>query len=246
MKNSTLIVIPAHNEAETIGCVIDAVRARYDIDIVVIDDGSDDATAAIARQHGAHVESQPRGGYGAATLHGFSYACQQGYEAIATIDGDGQHDTSELGRFFELAREWDVVSGTRYHPQSPVIGCAPPERVRLNREMTEAVRCVTGYDITDAFCGMKAYRCDALRKLRLTETGYAFPMQFWVQAARAGLTVIEVPVKRIYLSSTRSFGSGLDDFERRRDYYRRALRAELQQWPERAQRCPDTLASGTA
>lgn len=223
---SSLIVIPAHNEAPTVQRVVAAVRDRTSADVLVVDDGSSDGTAALARAAGARVVRGRRGGYGAALLRGFEAAMDEGYERIATIDADGQHDPRELPRILELARDWDIVSGTRYHPRSPVVGSAPADRMRINREMTRRVNALTGYGLTDAFCGFKAYRVEALRRVPLDEPGYAFPLQFWVRAARAGLTVTEVPVGKIYLPVSRSFGGGLDDPVARRAYYLRVLEAE--------------------
>ncbi|MCH7729514.1 MAG: glycosyltransferase family 2 protein, partial [Planctomycetes bacterium] len=76
-----------------------------------------------------------------------------------------------------------------------------------------------GLELTDAFCGFKAYRVPALKKLRLAESGYAMPIELWVQVAHAELSVIELPVPRIYLEEDRSFGGSLDDATARLEYY---------------------------
>ena len=73
--------------------------------------------------------------------------------------------------------------------------------------------------LTDAFCGFKAYRVEALAKLNLTEPGYAMPIELWVQAAHNGLRVVELPVPLIYLDERRSFGGALDDADTRLEYY---------------------------
>src|SRR5262249_39545217 len=77
-----------------------------------------------------------------------------------------------------------------------------------------------GLNLTDAFCGFKAYRREALEKLHLTETGWGMPLQLWVQAAHLGLRIKEVGVPRLYLDPTRAFGGVLDDAEQRLAYYR--------------------------
>jgi dolichol-phosphate mannosyltransferase len=76
-----------------------------------------------------------------------------------------------------------------------------------------------GFQLTDAFCGFKAYRVDALAHLTIDEAGYAMPLQLWVQAAAARLKVIELPVPLIYLDEKRSFGGALDDAATRLEYY---------------------------
>lgn len=160
-------------------------------------------------------------------IRGFRWAQDRGYAYAATIDADGQHDPRVLPEFLAAARSWDVVSGTRNHPNSPVYGAAPPDRIRINRDLTRRINARTGWGLTDAFCGLKAYRVEALRRLYLDEAGYAFPIQFWVQAASANLTVIERPVGRIYFATQRSFGGGLDDPEARHAYYLRVLEDEM-------------------
>jgi dolichol-phosphate mannosyltransferase len=77
--------------------------------------------------------------------------------------------------------------------------------------------------LTDAFCGFKAYRVESLQKLDLTEQGYAMPLELWVQAAHAGLKIVEVAVPLIYLDEKRSFGGSLDDAERRLAHYREVI-----------------------
>jgi len=77
--------------------------------------------------------------------------------------------------------------------------------------------------LTDAFCGFKCYRVDALKHLHITEPGYAMPLEVWVQASQAGLKVIELPVPLIYLDEKRSFGGVLDDAQTRLEYYHLTL-----------------------
>jgi dolichol-phosphate mannosyltransferase len=225
-----LVVIPAYNEESTVGAVVRAVgEAAVDADVVVVDDRSQDATALRAREAGAEViRTGRRHGYGAAIIRGFEHALAGGYEAVATIDADGQHDPASLATLFGVLAGADVASGSRYHPASPPgVGAAPPDRIRINREITELVNCVTGWTLTDAFCGLKAYRTAPLGRLRLDEEGYAFPLQFWIRAWQAGLRVVEVPVEKIYLSVRREFGNGLDNAETRGAYYRRIIQREV-------------------
>lgn len=225
-----LVIIPAYNEEATVGAVVRAIRDMYPhMDVVVVNDRSADETARIAQDAGATViHTRCRHGYGAAMMYGFSYARTQGYEVLATIDADGQHDPRALGPLFERAAQYDVVSGSRYHPDSPVgEGATPPDRYRINREFTELVNCITGWTLTDAFCGLKAYRVEPLARLNLTEAGYGFPLQFWMRAWREGLRVVEVPVEKIYLSVHRQFGNGLDNPDDRRRYYRAIIEREV-------------------
>ena len=107
------------------------------------------------------------------------------------------------------------------------------DRRRINMEMTGEINRRLGLELSDAFCGFKAYRVEALSRLRLTEDGYAFPMQFWVQAAAAGLSITEVPVRLIYNDLNRSFGGPLDDSQVRIRHYRQVLHCELERCAHR-------------
>ena len=93
----------------------------------------------------------------------------------------------------------------------------------INRRLTAEINNRLGFHLTDAFCGFKAYRTSALRQMRITDAGYAMPLQLWVEAAAAGLTVIEIPVPLIYLDLARSFGGSLDHAETRLAYYNQVL-----------------------
>jgi glycosyltransferase involved in cell wall biosynthesis len=113
-----LVIIPAYNEADSIGGVIRRVRASAPgADVVVIDDGSTDATAAIAQESGALVVSLPHNlGIGGAVQTGYVFAAEMGYDIAVQVDGDGQHDPSEIAEIVApvLAGQADVVIGSRY------------------------------------------------------------------------------------------------------------------------------------
>jgi dolichol-phosphate mannosyltransferase len=119
------------------------------------------------------------------------------------------------------------VSGSRYLRRFPGDSEPPAARRRINAEITAEINRRFGLSLTDAFCGFKAYTRRALERLRVTETGYAMPLEVWVQAAAAGLVIEEVPVPLLYLDLARSFGGALDDAATRLAYYRGVLdRAE--------------------
>lgn len=230
-----LIVIPVYNEAPSIEKVLDqTVAVAPNIDILVVDDGSDDDSPRIlAGRDDIKVLRHPVNmGYGTALMDGFDYARRHGYRQVLTMDCDEQHDPQLIPEFLALARQWDVVSGSRYMVDGPPrLGTVPQDRRQINRIITRRINQLTGYALTDAFCGFKAYRVEALGRLQLSEPGYAFPLQFWLQAARARLTVIERPVPLIYVPSfERRFGGGLDDSERRLAYYNDVIEKEVAKW----------------
>lgn len=230
-----LIVIPVYNEAPSIEKVLNQVaQFAPNTDVLVVDDGSDDESPDIlaARDDIELLRHPVNMGYGVALMDGFTYARSHGYERVLTMDCDEQHDPKLIPQFFKLAREWDVVSGSRYMIDGPPkLGEVPEDRRQINAHITERINELTGYELTDAFCGFKAYRVGALGKLRLSEPGYAFPLQFWLQAARHKLTVVERPVPLIYVPSfERRFGGGLDDSERRLAYYNEVIEKEVAKW----------------
>lgn len=120
MHNRTLVAIPAWNEEGSIAGVITLVREhRPDADVLVVDDGSSDRTAAIALDAGAVVVSLPFNvGVGGAMRTAFLYAMREGYDALVQVDADGQHDPADLDHVLDGLSEADVVVGTRFHPNS--------------------------------------------------------------------------------------------------------------------------------
>ncbi len=197
-----LILIPLYNEAD---CVVDVIRNLRQVrteDLLIVDDGSTDGSVIAIEASGVRlphlIRHRRNRGYGMALRSGFEVALRQGYEIVVTFDAAGQHDPRDISRLLDVLPGADVVSGSRFHPDSPWMGTPPSERLRANQRLTASVRRHTGYEITDSACGLKAYRAAALRWLRITEPGYAMPYQVWGQAARLSLVVREVPVTMIY------------------------------------------------
>jgi len=219
---SSVVVMPVYNEAETVGAVLDAVKEHFDGTIIVIDDGSTDETPRVLARRGdvSVVHLDANCGYGCALRIGFDMANDMGFEYIVTMDCDGQHEPAHIPQFLKaLEVGGDIVSGSRYLPASGENGAAPADRREINQRVTAMINEHTGWSLTDSFCGFKAYRVDALQRIRLTEPGYAMPLELWAQAWCAKLSVSELAVERIYCDRDRSFGAELDDPERRVAYY---------------------------
>ncbi len=130
---------------------------------------------------------------------------------------------SRIAVLLEAIHDADMVSGSRYLRDFRQDTPAPTDRRAINQTITQEINQRYGLEITDAFCGFKAYKREALAKLRITETGWGMPLQLWVQAARLGLRIKEVGVPRIYLDPRRAFGGMLNDAEARLAYYRKIL-----------------------
>jgi dolichol-phosphate mannosyltransferase len=240
-----LIAIPVYNEERHLERVLSDV-VRYSPEVLAVDDGSTDRSAEILDANPfVEVHHHDRNeGYGQSLIDAFDIAIRRRFDWIVTLDADEQHDPAAIGTFLEAAAAGgvDVLSGSRYLPQSLQETPVPEERRAINVLVARILHRLTPYDLTDAFCGFKACRVAALQALHLTETGYAMPLQFWVQAARAGLRVRELPVKLIYVDPTRTFGGGLDDPRRRLRHYLEVLDRELIAWAAEAGRAAEGAA----
>jgi glycosyltransferase involved in cell wall biosynthesis len=217
-----LTALPVYNEVAHVDAVLDQVT-RLVGDVLVVDDGSTDGTSErLAARNDIRVVTHPKNrGYGAALITAFEYAQVHNYEVVVTIDCDGQHEPQRIKQLVEACRDVDIVSGSRYlDSKIDSTGIAPADRRRINFTITDELNRLLGLQLTDAFCGFKAYKVEALGKLELTEQGYAMPLELWVQAAHAGLKIVEVAVPLIYLDEKRSFGGSLDDAEKRLAHYR--------------------------
>jgi dolichol-phosphate mannosyltransferase len=222
-----LTAIPVYNEAKHVRGVLAEVR-RYAPDILVIDDGSTDDTPRLldSEPNVARVTHSPNRGYGAAIATAFRYAIDHGYEILVTMDCDGQHEPARIPVLLEAIHDADIVSGSRYLRDFRQDTPPPTDRRSINATITREINARHGLNLTDAFCGFKAYRVPALRDFRITEAGWGMPLQLWVQAARLGLRVKEVGVPRLYLDPNRAFGGVLNDPTERLAYYRGILASE--------------------
>lgn len=230
----TLVAIPVYNEERHVRRVLDRVL-QYASDVVVVDDGSTDATTQIVAEYRVNVLRRiDNRGYGRSLREAFGWAICQGYDWVVTMDCDDQHEPESLPDFFrEIERDrLDLISGSRY--LSPAAEASvPPDRLAINRAITAEINERFGLSITDAFCGFKAHRVESLRQLTLCQDGYAFPMQLWVQSVALGHRIGELPVKLIYNDPNRTFGASLDNPQARLAHYRRILHREICRWRDR-------------
>ncbi len=238
----TLIAIPVYNEERYVERVLDRVLAQGQ-NVLVIDDGSTDSTPCLLPRFPVevirHAENR---GYGRSMFDALRWAAVDGYDWVITMDCDEQHEPEAIPDFLRAMEEdgADVVSGSRYLSLDGADDVPPQNRRAINATITAELNDRLGLSITDAFCGFKAYRVDAVRRLELTETGYAFPMQFWVQAVAAGLRIEEIPVRLIYNDPNRTFGGPLNDDAIRLRHYREVMEREMDRRRERLA----SLASG--
>lgn len=231
MPARVLTALPVYNEESHVEGVLAQVR-QYTSDILVVDDGSTDSTPDLLQRQPniATVVHDPNRGYGAALVSAFEYAVQHGYDALVTIDCDGQHQPKlipELADRLLKDPKTDLVSGSRYLEIFDGQSLPPEDRRAINVQITEWINKNLRLNLTDTFCGFKAYRVDSLKKLNITEFGYAMPLQLWVHAVAAGWNIVEHAVPLVYLEEERSFGGSLDDGQKRLAYYKEVLNAAV-------------------
>jgi glycosyltransferase involved in cell wall biosynthesis len=225
-----LLAMPAYNEASHLPDVLPGVQ-RHIRDILVVDDGSTDGTPEVLRSFPAvaTLRHPTNRGYGQSLVDAFDYAIRKGYDWVITMDCDEQHAPEHIPEFIReaLKDDADILSGSRYLVAFEGTDIPPPARRAINMNVTALLRCQVGLELTDAFCGFKAYRVQGLKHFRITDTGYAMPLQVWVQAARAGLRIRELPIRLIYNDPNRHFGGALDDPHVRLMHYVTVMRNEM-------------------
>jgi glycosyltransferase involved in cell wall biosynthesis len=225
-----LIAIPIFNERKYVEKVLAKVK-HFHPDILVVDDGSTDGTAdLLQRRSDIHlIRHSVNRGYGQSLIDAFAYADRHGYDWVITMDCDEQHEPERIPDFIREIEtdEWDLISGSRYLQQMAGDDLPPGDRRTINATITSIINDLFNLNLTDSFCGFKAHRVCAMRRIHLDETGYAFPMQLWPQVVRAGFRIKEIPVRLIYNDPTRHFGGMLDDADHRLQHYLNVLNTEL-------------------
>ncbi len=199
-----IVVIPTYNEAENLAWIVARVReAQPDIDVLVVDDESPDGTGRIAdslaeadpQVHVLHRAA--KGGLGAAYLHGFGWALDEGYDVIGEMDADGSHQPEQLHRLLTALDHADLVIGSRWVPGGSVVNW-PRRRELLSRGGNLYVRLLLGIAVRDATAGYRLFRRQTLEKIDLAKvrsTGYVFQTDLVARTLNAGLTVREVPIE---------------------------------------------------
>ena len=192
-------IVPALNEEHTIGRVIDELRA-FDpgLDIVVVDDGSGDGTTQVAEAKGVHVLRLPFNlGIGGAVQTGFRYAFENDYDLAVRVDGDGQHDPSQLGRVVEpvLRGDADIVVGSRFaSDESSGYRSSRSRRLGI-RLLALVVSRIVGQRVTDTTSGFQAVNRDGIA-LFARDYPHDYPeVEATVMVFRHGLRLHEVPVE---------------------------------------------------
>lgn len=196
-NHSVWIVVPAFNEAKVIGNVVETLVALYP-NVVVVDDGSADSTAAEAAAHGALVVKHPVNlGQGAALQTGIEFCLRHHPCFIVTFDADGQHNLDDVLSMLDLAAKenCDVVLGSRFLGQTISM---PTSRRVLLRLAIWFTRATTGLALTDTHNGLRVFTAAAAEKVRISHNGMAHASEILEQIARLRLRYIEAPMTVTY------------------------------------------------
>ena len=197
-------LIPAYQEEENIGQVVERARKINGVEeVIVVDDGSADRTCEVAKRSGATVLKHAKNaGKGRSLQTGFSYAVSKGFNAIITLDGDGQHLPEEIPLFIEKARkeEADIVVGSRMEDPRGM----PPLRYWTNVLTSLVTTMLAGTRIRDSQSGFRLIRSKVLQEVSLESPKFAVESELLIKAGKKGFNIKEIPITSVYLpDSTR-------------------------------------------
>jgi glycosyltransferase involved in cell wall biosynthesis len=202
LRDEICAVIPCFNEGRSIRRIVSEVREHL-ATVLVIDDGSTDATVREAQAAGAIVLRQPRNlGKGAALKAGFARAAEQGFRAVLTLDGDGQHDTSEIPLFVDAFEKegCDIVVGNRMTDVRPM----PLLRRWSNRFSSWVLSRMAGQRIWDSQCGYRLVSLQLWNAVKLETRRYEMESEILIRASRHGARLGQVRVRTIYFKASGS------------------------------------------
>ena len=191
-----MAVIPARDAEATLGEVIQGVKkALPEATVLVVDDGSTDATSKAARDAGADViRHEVNRGKGAALQTGFDEASRRGIERVLTLDADGQHDPAYAPRLLQALDSSDLVIGSRDGNRAGM----PWIRRATNSVMTRIVSGLAGREIQDTQSGYRAIRSEVLAAVRPGSSRFEYESEFLIEAGRKGFRIGSVPIPTLY------------------------------------------------
>lgn len=204
------VVLPVYNESKTIGPLISRIKEQ-DLEVLVVDDGSDDDTFAVAKAYGAAVlRNAVNEGKGASLIKGFQYALAGNYGAVITMDGDGQHLPSDIPYFIRLATYSNsaILIGNRMFRVKNM----PVLRFLANKVMSWFISFLAKQNIPDTQCGFRLIKKEVLEKVRLTTTKFQTESELLIKAGRSGFKIESVPINTVYSGEKSHINPFIDTF----------------------------------
>lgn len=192
--NTIAIVIPALNEEEALGHLLKEIPSDFARWVIVVDNGSLDATALVASQAGAIVVHEHVRGYGRACWSGFKVAVERGAEIVIFMDGDGSDDPTDLPHMLSplLEGKADLVIGSRLGAQAEA-GAVPPQARMGNWLVSRFISLFYGVRLHDVG-SFRALRCSTLESLKMCEMTFGWPVEMLIKAARGRYRILELPI----------------------------------------------------
>lgn len=188
------MLIPACNAQATIGPLIFQLKEK-NLDVVVVDDGSQDDTAEIGRSLGAKIIEHPKNlGKGKALRTGFEYTLRSGYDGVITLDADGQHNPSFIPLFLEEIRGADLIIGSRMKDRRGM----PWPRVLSNRLTSVVISALTHTRVEDSQCGYRLVKREVLERVKLSTSRFQTESELLIKGAKAGFRIGWVPISTLY------------------------------------------------
>jgi glycosyltransferase involved in cell wall biosynthesis len=192
----TCVIIPTYNESKAIAGLVTQI-IKFGLEVVVIDDGSGDNTAELAKDSGAKVlRNLTNMGKGASLIKGYNFAVSQGFDAVISMDGDGQHSCDDLAAFLRKAADSEsaLIIGNR---MSTTAGM-PALRIITNRFMSYLISLIVKQHIPDTQCGFRLVKRELLEKLSFSTSKYETESEILIKTARLGFKIESLPIKTIY------------------------------------------------
>ena len=190
------VIIPTYNESQAIAELISRV-SESGLEVIIVDDGSSDDTVKIAQASGAKVLVSARNmGKGASLIKGYNFALKEGFDAVISMDGDGQHSSGDLAAFIQKAQDSGaaLIVGNRMGSAKGM----PLLRLATNFLMSKIISFMVKQHIPDTQCGFRLAKKELLAKIDLSTSKYETESEILIKAAHLGFKIESIPVETIY------------------------------------------------
>ncbi|MFA6357208.1 MAG: glycosyltransferase family 2 protein [Candidatus Omnitrophota bacterium] len=204
------VIIPTYNESKAIAGLVSQIR-QLGFEVIIIDDGSKDGTALIAEASGAGVlRNAVNSGKGASLIKGYNFAVGQGFDAVISMDGDGQHSCQDIMSFVHRAQDPQsaLILGNRMSATKGM----PFLRVLTNRFMSGLISLIIRQHVPDTQCGFRLVKKEVLNSINLLTSKYETESEILIRSARLGFKIDSIPIATIYSGQKSQINPWVDTF----------------------------------